>query len=189
VKLLRTLEWPDRCFVREDPEALAAACCIARILRDTDLQFSASCAMTQRSDRVRAHSSPAVNERIDRESLARVRRYAQRERGDVARRIRALEREWDIERLLELNAALFSLAGLVLGVTRDRRWFALPGVVASFLALHAIQGWCPPVVVMRHLGRRTRHEIDREKYALKAMRGDFEGAAGRSQASWRAVRS
>jgi len=59
----------------------------------------------------------------------------------------------------------------------DRRWFLLPTVVLSFLLLHAVQGWCPPVPLLRRLGIRTRGEIDRERYALKALAGDFEGVA------------
>jgi len=47
--------------------------------------------------------------------------------------------------------------------------------VLSFLFQHAVQGWCPPVPVFRRMGVRTRKEIDREKYALKALRGDFDG--------------
>ena len=50
----------------------------------------------------------------------------------------------------------------------------LPGIVLPFLFQHAVQGWCPPVPVLRRLGVRTREEIDREKYALKVLRGDFE---------------
>lgn len=140
------------------------------------------------SDRVRARGSPIINDRIDRETLRRLRRYADRDARDLHRRMRTLDREWDVERVLELNAAIIGIAGLALGVTRNRRWLALPGVVFSFLALHATQGWCPPVAVFRRLGVRTRREIEREKYALKGMRGDFDGTAGRSQAAWRAVR-
>jgi hypothetical protein len=33
------------------------------------------------------------------------------------------------------------------------------------------------VPVFRRLGVRTRQEIEREKYALKALRGDFDGVA------------
>lgn len=47
--------------------------------------------------------------------------------------------------------------------------------MTSFLAEHSIQGWCPPVLVFRNLGFRIRKEIDPEKYALKLMRGDFDG--------------
>jgi hypothetical protein len=60
-----------------------------------------------------------------------------------------------------------------MGALVDRRWFTLPTIVASFLLQHAIQGWCPPVSVLRRLGFRTRTEIDHERYALKALRGDF----------------
>jgi hypothetical protein len=72
-------------------------------------------------------------------------------------------------------ASSFSLTGIVLGSTVDRRWYLLPTVVLSFLLLHAIQGWCPPLAILRTLGIRTREEIARERYALKALAGDFAG--------------
>ena len=58
----------------------------------------------------------------------------------------------DIERTLEANAASLSLIGVTLGLTVDRRWLALPVGVAAFLLQHAVQGWCPPVPVLRRLG-------------------------------------
>lgn len=75
--------------------------------------------------------------------------------------------------MLESNAATLALIGLVLGVTRDRRWLLVPGIVLPFLLQHALQGWCPPIEIIRRLGVRTRREIDRERVALKALRGDF----------------
>jgi hypothetical protein len=84
-----------------------------------------------------------------------------------------LDAEWDIERMLEANAATVSLVGLTLGATIDHRWFMLPAVVAGFLLQHAVQGWCPPVPLLRRVGFRTPTEIDYERYALKALRGDF----------------
>jgi hypothetical protein len=47
-------------------------------------------------------------------------------------------------------------------------------VVGGFLLKHAVSGWCPPVPLLRRLGVRTRSELDREKFALKALRGDFK---------------
>jgi hypothetical protein len=44
----------------------------------------------------------------------------------------------------------------------------------GFLLLHGVQGWRPPVPVLRRIGVRTRSEIDREKFALKVLRGDFQ---------------
>jgi hypothetical protein len=49
----------------------------------------------------------------------------------------------------------------------------VPLVVGSFLLQHAVQGWCPPLPVFRRWGVRTQPEIDYERYALKALRGDF----------------
>jgi hypothetical protein len=55
----------------------------------------------------------------------------------------------------------------------DRRFFVFPAVVAGFLLQHALQGWCPPLPAFHRLGVRTPREIDVERTALKAMRGDF----------------
>ena len=84
-------------------------------------------------------------------------------------RIEALDREWDVERILEVNAPTLALTGLVLGVTVNKKWLLVPGIVLSFLLQHNLQGWCPPLPILRRLGVRTRGEIDREKYALKAV--------------------
>ena len=92
----------------------------------------------------------------------------------ISRRLEELDAEWDIERTLEANAATASLIGLTLGATVDKRWFIFPGIVATFLLQHALQGWCPPLPIFRRLGVRTQSEIDYERYALKAIRGDFE---------------
>ena len=58
---------------------------------------------------------------------------------------------------------------------RSSRWLLLSGLVPAFLLQHAVQGWCPPIAVLRRFGFRTRGEIDAERTALKALRGDFEG--------------
>lgn len=127
----------------------------------------------QTLDRVRARTAPEINAQIDFVIESRVGEYAQRTYAEIAQRIEALEREWDIERWLETNASALAFSGLVLGLTRHRAWLALPTVVLPFLFLHAVRGWCPPVPLLRRLGVRTRQEIEREKYALKALRGDF----------------
>ena len=126
------------------------------------------------ADRVRVNTSEEINRRIDREIDARVREYAARSPADITRRIRELDREWDMERLLETNASALAFTGLLLGVTHSKKWLIVPGFVLPFLFQHAVQGWCPPVPVFRRLGVRTRKEIDREKYALKVLRGDFD---------------
>jgi hypothetical protein len=129
-------------------------------------------------DRVRANTAPEINASIDRKIEENVRYYSGQPKAKVARRIRELGEEWDIERVLQAMAASLSLTGITLGATSNRRWFLLPTLIMSFLLVHAIQGWCPPVPLLRRLGVRTRVEIDRERYALKALAGDFAGVEG-----------
>jgi hypothetical protein len=101
-----------------------------------------------------------------------VARFTNTGADSIARRIAQLDNEWDVEPALEANAATAMLVGLGLGlVSRRLRW--IPALVAGFLLQHALEGWCPPVPIMRRLGFRTASEIARERYALKALRGDF----------------
>jgi hypothetical protein len=133
-------------------------------------------------DRVRANTATEINQRIDREIEENVRRYSMKSNEEIAMRIRELESEWDIERFLEAMASSFSLTGIALAATVDKRWLALPAAVLSFLLLHAVQGWCPPVPLLRRLGVRTQQEIERERYALKAMVGEFSDACKATEA-------
>ena len=126
-------------------------------------------------DRVRANTVPEVNQRIDEQIERNIRHYSGQTKEEIYRRIRELDQEWDFERVLETMASSVSLTGVVLGSIVDRRWYLLPTAVLSFLLLHAIQGWCPPLPMLRGLGIRTREEIARERYALKALAGDFAG--------------
>jgi hypothetical protein len=124
-------------------------------------------------DRVRAHTAPEINSEIDDCTRDELFRYSTLSDAEIARRIEALDSEWDIERYLETLAPSLALTGLALGMTRSRRWFALSGAVLGFFIQHAVQGWCPPLPLLRRLGVRTRREIEEERYALKALRGDF----------------
>jgi hypothetical protein len=132
------------------------------------------------ADRVRAHTAPIVNRRLDEAAMQRVARYSTASEAEITRRIEELDREWDMERVLEMNASALALSGVVSSVVSNRKWLILPSVVLPFLFLHAVQGWCPPLPVLRRLGFRTRKEIDAEKYALKAMRGDFRNVTAES---------
>jgi hypothetical protein len=129
---------------------------------------------THEFDRVRANTAPELLEQIDRQIEERIHFYAQQSKGEITARIDELDYEWDIERLLQTNASALAFTGLTLGVTVNKKWLLLTGGVLAFLFQHAIQGWCPPVPLLRRAGVRTRSEIDREKFALKALRGDFE---------------
>lgn len=125
------------------------------------------------NDRVRRHTAPNTRREIDDQTRANIRHFGARSLAELDARITALERKWDMERLLETNASLLALSGAVLGLTVNKKWFWLTGGVLGFLTQHALTGWCPPVPVFRKLGVRTQNELDQERYALKAIRGDF----------------
>lgn len=137
-------------------------------------KFSKSEAASQ-FDLVREHTATQVNVEIDQKIVAKIREYASQPEATITQRIQDLEREWDTERVLEANASTLAFVGLLLGIFVNHHWFWLTGIVLPFLFQHAVQGWCPPLPVIRRLGVRTRNEIDQEKYALKALRGDFAG--------------
>jgi hypothetical protein len=126
------------------------------------------------TERVHVNTCEAVNEMIRRQTEANVARYVGASYSAISRRLHELDQEWDIERTLETLAPTISLVGLTLGITDNRKWLALPIVVQAFFLQHALQGWCPPVPILRRLGFRTQSEIDHEKYSLKALRGDFQ---------------
>jgi hypothetical protein len=146
------------------------------------------------ADRTRANTWPALNEAIDRETRLNVDLAAHGTTPDIDDRVDALNREWDFDRVVEVESAVMGFLTLTLAVTVDRRLLVLPAFVCSMVLLQAVQGWYPLLPLLRRMRVRTRHEIDRERYALKVLRGDFAGVSttlsdpsGRAVAAWSAV--
>lgn len=134
---------------------------------------------TEGTDRVRAHTASSIQAELDREMVERIAHLSNGSSPDgadraIAQRLDELDKESDIERVLEFNAGVLSLSGMALGHFVNRRWYVLPAAVMAFLIQHAVQGWCPPVPVFRRFGVRTRQEIEAERHALKLLRGDAE---------------
>ena len=148
--------------------------------------------MPSTRERVPSQTDDAVNQEIQRAIEQRVRYYGEHP-DKIGRRLKALDEEWDIERAIEANASAVAFAGITLGVlSGKRRWFMLPALVTGFLFQHAFQGWCPPIPVLRRLGFRTSYEIEQERQALKALRGDFDkvsAAPDKAQAALKAARA
>ena len=138
--------------------------------------------LNSETDPVRANTTPDALKAIDTSIEEKILYFSTQPKDVISKRIHQLEREWDIERWIETNASSLALTGLVLGLTKSRKYLVLTGTVLSFLLMHAIQGWCPPVPLLRKMGVRTRSEIDREKFALKVLRGDFQDVARNPQA-------
>lgn len=130
-------------------------------------------------ERVPEHTAESVNERIERQLHRRVHGAADNP-GAIATRLTELDKEWDIERAIELNASALAFIGTALGYFAHPAWLLLPALVTAFLFQHAVQGWCPPVPILRRLGFRTVYEIERERHALKALRGDYGAVASSS---------
>ena len=141
--------------------------------------------------RVEMNTDPVIDHRIRRRIEENIHYYAMHpERSSNA--WQELDREWDIERVLEANAAGIALGGMLLGLFR-RGFLWLPLAVAGFLLQHALQGWCPPCGCCAGWGVRTAAEIASERAALKSLRGDFAAvermpnAPERANAAYRAA--
>lgn len=118
------------------------------------------------NDRVRSFTSMEINNEIDQQIEENIEFYSIQNPVTIKRRLQELDEEWDVERILEVNASTLALTGIVMGVFSSKKWLLLSALVTTFLAQHAIQGWCPPLELLRKLKIRTRKEIDHEKYSL-----------------------
>lgn len=120
-------------------------------------------------DRVREVTPDRINREIDQKMKADIKRFSADNPTAIRNRLHELDKEWGIERTLELNASVIAFTGVLLGVTVNKKWLILPAVVTTFLVQHAIQGWCPPIPVFRKLGIRTQKEIQAERHTLIGM--------------------
>lgn len=139
--------------------------------------------------RVEHSSDERLNEAIRARTDAEVVRLESASEEEIAERLHELDDEWDVERLLQVNASTLVMLGVLLGAKVDRRFLLLPAAVFTFFGQHALQGWCPPIPIFRRLGVRTNREIARERYALKALRGDFDDLPSKDAGAARRVRA
>lgn len=137
-------------------------------------------------DRVENHTPESVNRRIRAQTKSRLDYFADHPE-EIPDRLEQLDREWDIERVLETGSATLSLGGLALGLLKDRRWLILPLAVQSFFLQHALQGWCPPLPVFRRLGARTLREIEVERRGLMELLGQRRATSPASRQNDRAA--
>ncbi|WP_166259388.1 hypothetical protein [Marinobacter salicampi] len=125
------------------------------------------------ANRVKEQTAPHINQAIEQKSRDRVQLYSAHAPDLITKRLQRLDAEWDTERTLQTNFATLSLVGIALAATVDKRWALLAIGVPAFMIQHALQGWCPPLAVLRRKGFRTTKEINEERFALKSLRGDF----------------
>lgn len=124
-------------------------------------------------DRARRRTAGEVLRRIDGDMAARLHHCAEGGDGVAGGQLHRLDREWDTDRTIVAEAASVGLVGLALGVWVQPRWLLLPALAGAGLLVHATTGRYPLMPLLRRLGVRTAREIERERYAVKALRGDF----------------
>jgi hypothetical protein len=119
----------------------------------------------------------SVHPDIGPQTLDNVARYAAASAAAVDERLAALDREWHVERVLAVAGSVTVVIGIALGTLVSPLWLWLPGVVAVLQLVHALLLWRLPSDLARELGLRSFAEIGYERYALKALRGDFHHLA------------
>lgn len=103
-------------------------------------------------------------------------RYAHADPDTLTARLQELDDEWDLDRTVGTFTAAASLVGIILG--RRARWAGLITIpvilVGGYLLQRSAQHSPRSQGLVRRLGFRSRQEIDAERYALRALRGDFK---------------
>ena len=95
---------------------------------------------------------------------------------EIPTRLEQLDHEWDSAQAAAAASVGMSLASLASAFTRRGRWAVLP--LTALQALLVKQTFAPTDSALTrfagHCGLRTRRHIESERYALKALRGDFQ---------------
>ena len=119
---------------------------------------------------------------IDRDTVRSIHFYANRPVQIISKRIEELADEVPIETLVFRGGAALTIAGVTLLLLRGRKRAAwsLAIAVAALQLQYSYQGRNGLTDILRRRGYRSRKEIEAEKYALKALRGDFTAVAALS---------
>lgn len=130
--------------------------------------------ITATIEKVERTTAPQLNEKFEAQAQESVSKYIGADRDTIDQRLQELESEWNVERMIEVEAPSMIGLGIALGLTHDKKWFALSAMAAGMVILHNLQGWYPMLPLLRRLGLRAQSEIDREYMALRVLRGDHE---------------
>ena len=131
------------------------------------------------AQRVSANTCDDVNERIISDMQRRIEFYALHTEL-IEERLEELDREWDVERIIETQAPAETVLAIVMAMFGGRKWLLLAIAAQTMVLTHALQGFYPTMPLWRRAGFRTQREMAEERYALRALRGDFDGAVDTS---------
>ena len=129
------------------------------------------------TQRVVLSTSRSLNDSISEQTRENVSRYATACPQLLEERLRQLDTEWDVERTICTWTGLALVGAVLLTSALGPEWLVVPFLFATFLLLHGLVGWSPLLPLIRKMGYRTAQEIAQERYALKAIRGDFQKLA------------
>jgi len=88
-------------------------------------------------------------------------------------RLNELEREWTAGRVTKATIGVLLVVGFALAAFVNAWWLILPAVGGVFLLQYLFSRTSWLGLMFREMGFRTGFEVDQEKIALKALRGDF----------------
>lgn len=125
------------------------------------------------ADPVRRYTAQEMLEQIENQIQHNIEFYGAQPPHVLSERIEELRREWSMERYLQTNVATMGFATAFLALIGSKKWAVLTCTALGFFLFHSLRGFDPPIPLLRRMGVRTRSEIDRELYALKLIRGDF----------------
>jgi len=92
----------------------------------------------------------------------------------ISDRLNQLEREWSAGRMTKAVLGVLIVAGLGLTAFVSPWWLILPAIGGFFLLqyLFGRSSWLG--ATFREMGFRSGSDIDQERFALRALRGDFK---------------
>jgi len=124
------------------------------------------------AERVTANTAPEYRQQFEQQLRDNIAGYMLADRQTLDQRLEALNGEWNIERVIELEAPTMIALGVILGLTAGRKWFGLSVFAASLVILHNTQGWYPLMRPFQRMGLRSQNDIEQERLALRVLRKD-----------------
>jgi hypothetical protein len=96
--------------------------------------------------------------------------YFTHDAASIENRLQELNKEWDLERVHDLNASFSALNGTLLGKLLDKHFTDLPFTTSTRLVNETKYEYTPPIEMFKALGYRPKEEIEKEKQLLHSLK-------------------
>src|SRR5262249_3197329 len=91
----------------------------------------------------------------------------------IEKRLTELDHEWTAGRVIKVASGLGIIVGLGLAAIVHVAWLTLPVAIGLLLLQYAVSRHSVLTWVLGSAGIRTGTDVEHERIALKALRGDF----------------